>query len=573
MPTTKPERSDARTARISRRGLLRWSAAGGTAIAVGVSVDNGPVQESEAIAPAVLAAGAIGVSAAVGWALREFEVIGKDDPPEGLTPGAIQEQVYQTLRARKSTNASTFVDNRNIIDGVEHSAYAEGKIEAVSALNDEKQKSDVIDAAHGAVDSYESTVVGNLLSTWNEAVRELHTNIQSLRDHSDASVSAVISPATDGEEQLGSIEQRTVQYELANGETRDIEGIHLNYQYDDYDDTWFIDSIGEDEGILYHTPGKIEVNYGGNSFTYLEYDTWDGIHSDITQTFTDVRDGLSLWVDKVYSEVQAGTLDPDDLLTPRELAEMSPGSEGFNQAVADLAALNISASMERDAVVHFPDLNASLEGSLMYTGSGTLSTGTYQPSEEDEDYYFTYDISEASGTWQDYETAIDGGVLTFTDEPWPDLTYTVETVDGESVTVKQGDFTESSGTWTADLSGSLDSPITSVAEVTYTSDVSGTQYETVVLTGPFEIVTFKTRDGEEKDNAEYDGSEPHNDENYITKEEWEKQQKRYEELIEDYEDAKAASGFNFDQFGFAGLSGEQVVMIGGAILAFLGISN
>lgn len=577
MTSTQSEPSDAKVGNWSRRALLRRTAAGGTALTLGASVDSGPVQDADALAvssTALLIAGGVAVSAAVGWALREYEVIGKDDPPEGLTPGALKENSRQTARTRKSTNASTFIDNRNIIKGVNNAAFAEGKVAAVEALNAGKSKSAVKTDAQNAVDEYQSTVVRNLLKSWNESVREIVSMSSTIQNHSDVTHQFfyemnATDDESDGPEKLSQV---TNKFTLANGNEFDLLRLKPNVGQD-YDIPWW--SPVARSGPAAPTPKSITVAAGSNDpVTYLKYDEWNSLVTDIQSDYQSVRDGLILWVDTVYSQVQSGELSVDDLLTPRELSQLSAGDSDFNQAVADLAALNMSANADVEAKIRFPDMNTSLRGSLFYTGEGTLSTGTIQPSSDSEDYFFSYDSSEVSGSWEDYDSGIDGGVLTFTDKPWPGLLFTVETAAAETVTVASSDFSEESGNWTVDLSGELETTVTTATTISFDSQASETAYQTVRLTDPFEILKFINKDGSEQDQAEYSNSDPHTDDNYITEEEWKKQQERYEKLLEKYEEAKAGGGgFNFDQFAFAGFSGETVAMIGGALLVLLGLNG
>ena len=89
----------------------------GAAYYGGVEYAGSPVQNAQAVAPLVgvgLAAGAV----TLGWALREYEIVGSDAPAEGLTGDVLKQQVYQTAKTRKSTNASTILDNQNILDGL-----------------------------------------------------------------------------------------------------------------------------------------------------------------------------------------------------------------------------------------------------------------------------------------------------------------------------------------------------------------------------------------------------------------------------------------------------------------------
>jgi len=585
MNSTQPETSDVQTDNRSvelahgwsRRDLLRRTAAGGTALTIGASVDSGPVQDADALAAtttALLIAGGVAVAAGVGWALREYEVIGKDDPPTGLTPGVLREQTKQTARTRKSTNASTFIDNRNIIKGVNNATFADGKVAAVEALNAGKSKSAVKTDAQNAVDEYQSTIVRNLLKSWNESVRELSSMSTTVQDHPDITHQFFFEMLAEDDAENngpGALNKQVQTYTLANGNEFDLLRVRANPPNRDYDIPWW--SPVAQSGPAAPSPKSLRVGENDPKVTYLKYSEWNSLLSDIKSDYQSVRDGLILWVDTVYDQVQSGELDTDDLLTPRELSQLSAGDGDFNQAVADLAALNLSANADVEAEVTFPDLNATLRGNLFYTGSGSLSTGTIQPSSDSEDYFFSYDASKASGSWQDYQSGIDGGTLTFTDDPWPGFVFTVETEAGETATVTSSDFTENSGSWTVDLTDQLDQTVTTVSTISFESQTSETSFQTVRLTDPFEIQTFINRDGGEQDQAEYSRSDPHTDDNYITEEEWKQQQQRYEELIDEYEQAKAGGGFSFDQFGFAGYSGEVVVMVGGAILVLFGMSN
>ena len=89
----------------------------GAAYYGGTEYAGSPVQNGQAIVPLVVGALlAAGASVSLGWSLREYEVIGTDAPPEGLTAGALKQQIYQTAKTRKSTNASTILDNQNILE-------------------------------------------------------------------------------------------------------------------------------------------------------------------------------------------------------------------------------------------------------------------------------------------------------------------------------------------------------------------------------------------------------------------------------------------------------------------------
>ena len=576
----------------SRRNFIRLLGVAGGAAAVGASPMS-PVKESEAIAPAVVAAG-VGASIAAGWLLRETEVVGSDAPPEGLTGDVLRTEVYNTARARQSNNKSTFVDNKNILDGFKNAAYADAKVASIDSLNKENSQSDVTTAGVQEVNAYEETVLTNLARSWNESVKEFKNIIQKLRDHPDIGVGDAIEYFAGHGYRTGNVQFNftTTDVTLESGKTLQLETI--DYSRGDQDGAkWTLNEVMYEKDVddgtnIYKHEADIRViNPAGaessDNVAYLQTSEWRPIWDEITTYAQDVRDGLTTWVDGVYSDVQAGELDTGELLTPREQAELTADQEDFPQAIADLEALNVAVDYERQATIYIPNRDATLVGRLSYSGDTSFSVGTVDPDATDDNgdpvypgsIYFTYDLAEGSGNWSDYETGIDGGILTFTAEPYEDTRYTVQTVAGESVELVAGNFThdDAAGVWTVDLSDQLDTSITDVDYVDYAADVDGTKYETIQLTETFEIQSFtNTETGEEHEQTNFERSEPQTDDNYITEEEWKQQQERHEELIEKYEDAQGGGGIDLGQFDMFGLPGEVVALVV-AGLAVLGISN
>ena len=442
---------------INRRQFMRR--VGATTLGAGAAYygateyAGSPVQNGQAIAPLIIA-GAVGASVAAGWLLRETEVIGSNPPAEGLTRDALISDYHSTARARQSTNGTKIFDTAEILDGAEHVAYADGKIAAIDALNDQKQESEVIRAGKDAVDKYFSkTVITNLLRTWNEAVNELHGMIETGRSHPEISPESylVVHNGLSGGRTptAGWSTDSSTQYELPDGSTIEVKSVHATNNWYNYDtenfetgDVVFDPTHTNKNGNEYfETDSYVAVTNGTDSFSdgiewpeflsggeveYLHYNDWSEILNQCELLHENVTTGLDQWVSGVYGEVQAGSLDTAELLTPREQAELTSENEGFPQAIADLQALNVSVDLEREAEVYLPDLDATIYGQLSYTGDTQLEVGTVDPTATDPDtgdpiypgtFYFTYDISRGEGTWGDYNSGIDGGLLTFTPNP------------------------------------------------------------------------------------------------------------------------------------------------------------
>ncbi|UVE50781.1 hypothetical protein KU306_02510 [Haloferax larsenii] len=543
---------------MKRRTFIRGAGVT-TGLAVGgigsMSLDDGPVQESEAIAPIVIGAAALGGAVVLGWALREFEVIGSDAPADGLTASALETECYNTAQARESNNKSTFIDNQNILIGIEDAAYGDGKIAAIEAINNGETESATLDAATAAVDAYETTVVGNFLKSWNESVNEFYSVLTACENHGSVAKDDFFKIATTSGYSTWNNwnDSTTTAYTHADGTTLQVQNIEFSA------DGWDL-SGGEwtgTGGTAHWSPVefihddtsdnpddvRVDVLADAADFDYLHYETWSTLLNDLETAFQNVRTGLGTWVSNIYGQVQSGELDTTDLLTSSELAALKSDDADFNQAIADLMALNIAVEMEKEVEVYLPNIGATLYGDLGVTGETTLSTGTVDPTSDSYSYYLTYDVSLGQGTWDAYNSGIDGGVVTFTSEPFEATEYLIHTTAGETATVTADDFTDNGdSTWDADLSAQLDTAITNVDSIDYEATVDETQYETVLLDQPFEIVTFRDPEGNESSSADYTKTQPHDDTNYITKEEWQAREDRYLELIEMYEESQPSGG-------------------------------
>ena len=629
---------------MGRRGLMKGI---GATAAAGVAVGHpaGPVQESEAIAPAV-AAGAVvvgaGAGARYGWRLRDQEVQEDIDEIEGSTNDIIIQNTFEKARDRRSQNFSTFIDNQNALTGIDHVSYSEGKIEFVRQVADGASEADATAAAHDAVDEYAATVERNYLESWNETLRELQTiyhkfdgevfsddDGDGIEEYNANEIMAVlyiasgptydqiengdVDPESDEIEtrQVGSLEVRDYnleeeEHDLPNGEQmpvlKNIEetssgnpmGYPAPYDFDildEFKETFAFTRNSVVTESAYHDRGELLEEYatGANDDNdrnlniHIVVHKWMETFQEIEETFDAVRDGLDLWAEETYQAVQDGDLDPADLLSERELAELTSEDEEYPQAVQDLMALNIAIDIEREAEIYLTDVDATVFGSIGYTGDDTLETGMVDPETDDESYYLTYDISQGEGTWDAYDSdsGVDGGVVTLTEQPFPDTEYFIDTGAGETAVVSgDDDFTpldeeqeetldHEADTWIVDLSDQLEDTVTTVEQIEYFAATEETQFETVELAQEFEIVTFRDGDGEEYDESMHERSESHDDSNYIDESAWNDRMNRHEELIDKYEEALDDASDGGGTSGFLEALEESNSLIGLVILAIL----
>jgi hypothetical protein len=571
MTATQPD-----SPRLTRRGLLRTTAVGvGAAASVGAlgstarpaaAIDWGSVGKTAALA-------VVSPPVALGWALREYEILGSDSPGDGLTAEALKQEVFQSAKTRRSTNKSTMVDNNNILDGVKNTAYTEAKIAAIEQLNAGASESEVLNAATAAIDSYQSTVQGNFLKTWIESVNELQSFISSLESHPNTVVTDVFNPP--GGNIVFGRNAPATDYTLPDGTTLTIEHVELSQddpinghiEYSPLQQT-----SGAGAGDWY--PTDIGASYDGETTEYIASGEWKPIHDEMETTFQNVRDGISTWVTNVYGEVQSGEIEISELITPRERAEMLPEEESQARAIADLAALNIPIDSEREVTVTITETGATLSGTLGLTdeSDGPIESGeTYDPSTLAGDIYLTADVSQLSGTWDAYETGVDGGTITLTAQPYDGTVLNVTTTAGETVSIPAADWTDNGdGTYSYDASAELETAITEVDSIEYVSGADQTQYETLNLSKQFTVESIVNRQtGENTSSASFESNEPQTDSNYITQEEWDQLEQQNQELIEKYEESQSSGGAGAGFFdGSSPDIGLIAAVVGGAGVAY-----
>ncbi|RLM62402.1 hypothetical protein DVK07_19205 [Halorubrum sp. Atlit-26R] len=292
----------------------------------------------------------------------------------------------------------------------------------------------------------------------------------------------------------------------------------------------------------------------GDSFNYLEISVWQSVNNEIESAFQNVRDGIDTWVTNVYGEVQSGEIEISSLITPRDRAEMLSEEETEAQAISDLAALNIPIDPQREATITITETGATLSGTIGLTdeSDGPIESGeTYDPSTFAGDVYFTTDVSQLSGSWDGYNSGVDGGTITLTSQPYEGTVYNVTTTAGETVSVPASDWTDNGdGTWSYDASGELDTTTTEVESVSYESADDQTQYETLLISKEFTVDKLTNKEtGEEASSASFDSSEPQDDSNYISQEEWNQLEEQNQELIEKYEESQNTGGAGAGWFG------------------------
>lgn len=573
------------THKTGRRTFIKGLGAA-AAVAVGVGHPSGFVQESRAAAP--LVAGVIGAAIVTDWALREFDVLGSNAPPEGLTPNALHQSVYESARVRESNNASTFVDNQTIIGQSEQPAFTEAKVAAIEGINNNLSKANTITAGQDAANAYYTTVQRNLLKSWNESVREFYTLRSALKSHPDMNETTVFGSDIRHRDQNAGfnkfLDGSTREISLFDGSSFTIEVLRIETEYNsstgnDYQYTHEADATDRmvdgytqaDTMNVVASPLDSDLN---DPVAYLSPDEWVDIVNDLETARTNVTSGIETWVNNVYGQIEAGQINAGELLTPSDRAQLMATEEPQSVALSDLIALNVPVDLQNEATIRFPSTGTTMRGSFALTdeSDGPLESGTsYDPSTFSGEVYFTTDTSLLEGTFEGFTESISAdGNITFTEQPYGGTILSATTSKDETIRFPAENVTYNNNGYQYNATGELEDTNALVESMSYFSTDSQTNYQTLRLSAPFEIQSFTNRvTGESADSATFEKTTPQDDTNYITQEEWDAMEEKNQELIDKYEEATEES--NGGLFGgipwgnLGGSGGIGVLAVGGAV--------
>lgn len=589
-----------------------------TAGATAATAVGGATLHSPRLSPVGQSQAAIGWGVIVGtnvaaasWLLEEVDILGSDEPPDGLTDDVLKEQLGRTAAQRYSYEQSMFVDQMNLIQGAEHLGYDVGKRAAWDAINDGQSESDVVSAAQSAINDYFTPLYENLFKSWNEGLVELDA-MYTLQNETDDEVGIVGqnrvtgSGNRDWRHEYGDVEFDQVSFELPDGSTFHL---HRFEETIENDASGIINpGTGSDHSLVSYNP---QVNDWENASEPADVEDtrdlvghdgvqtvvwqstleWNQVFEKLEDAYTDAHDGITLWVNEVYGDVQAGEIDPSDLLNPRDIAGMLDEDEDLARAKADLLALNIPTDLNVEAKIEttLDGFGYTVVVSGMFAATAAPSGGfeageTYTPNEGGVGSVHMVahsdDLALEVPSGQ-YDVGLDGGVMEWANTLAEGYEYYIQTNNGETATIEHDDLEPVEDdwyygveNWEVDLSDQLNDPIAEVEKVT--GAPTGDQSVNITLSNQFEILEITDIDGDPVDTLDpIEPTEPHSDDNYLTQEDYEEMndalQDRFDAIEEALDDSGGISGGGagfIDDLTDFGASTIQTI-VGGLILFIL----
>lgn len=477
--------------------------------------------------------------------------------------------------------------------GLERIAFEEAQAKAVEAMNAGETQDDTIALAEEEVDKIFAEPLKTGLEYFSESSAEVYAfDSEFVERDGIYSGSHIYGPGgsyTDGD---GAWNEQYSTIELPNGEEYEIQRAEFE-----------ADSSGS--GRAGWTPEKeihtsssqdpaliAEDNYG-NTVQYLEYEVWNDWYESILDAWDETLSEVNMWVLDVYDQWQSGDIDESEVFTTLQLAEMAADDESLSRAHAELIALNIETELER-AVKIETEIDGhtwQLVGMLAATSSPSDGFEVGESYTPDSDtvgtVYIVGDSNDAKGWYDDYDTGIDGGEVTFNTE-LPDFTIvSITTNYEETVSIQFDDFepNDDRTEWTIDLTDELEEPIAEIEKVELYEPADETSQ--IRIENDFEIQEIVDQEtGEEFESIEITEPNTSSPDSFQNLEDFEENWKEWEQLYDEMEKrfeevegetsfAGPGGGFLSDPIGYLRSAGQYAIyaVVSGLVLLFLALVN
>jgi len=581
----------------TRRQALKLAAGATGAATVGYGADRADLQlvdDAQAVPPALIAGLALGtIATGTAWYLTDGQSRSAESAAKDAAKTDLQNDLYEIALKRKNENASRFLSTEDIANLSKDTGYEEGKIAAFGPLSGGKTEQQVVDAAHQAATDYFKIPKKNLLDQWESSVYEFRSYYMEVNNQGfDMGDFATLDDWNSYNNYISDLTLKDRTHTFGDGEDYGYTALEIFNDQGrtdtnvsepgDYTSEW---SPISKSGSFDNVDREVKVVSGPSNISYLKFTEWNNIWNKLDTIESEVKSGLSTWVNTVYGNLQAGEITISEVASNLDLAKRALEEEELPRAKADLLALNLPVDLDREVTLSYSREGVEWTASGFFAALGesapTWTVGeTYDPSNSGTPkVVIATDGSSQSGVWTDYNAPMDGGIVQFTREPLPGLVYQIQTIEGESATAKPGNFSENTtnGTWEADVSGQLENPITEVDSVAVYPQTSE-DYQ-VIISEPFTIEQIVDQStGENVQDATTERPKtPQNDSNYLTKEEWEQLQQnredQYDELLKLFKDVSGGGGGGLFNFGGGLPSLPGLGVVESAIVVALGFAG
>ena len=401
---------------IGRRGFVKLGI-GATAATAGIGAGSSPAaaescDPEQSLSCSYGYAPDYGVSYLVGRVKEHFSGLGDTETYSDKQRDQLYIQTHQDISIIRSENDRTLTQASNLIANAKSVAYQIGRAELLEQLNSGADFADAKVAAEDEITAYFVPTQKNVIERYSVMITQIELSLQRANELGIGRIlefdwfSGTNSPEP--------VYTGTTSYTLLNGETMD-------YQYP-YGDAYhlgttvqyYIDSLGvpddkdmDSQNTAFYIIADSNLGYESKDL-FKDWTRWRDLMNNIESTHQSALDEFRTFANGIQTEYIAGDISTEDLVTPRDLWEMSSDDVETPYAAADLAGLGLEVNQESSVVINLLNDGISREGTVYLSKSpigNSLAVGNvYDPNlsrSTDSNGNYTDIIDDYAGTESD----------------------------------------------------------------------------------------------------------------------------------------------------------------------------
>lgn len=407
---------------ISRRTFIRGAGAATGAVIVGggsASLDRGPVQESEAIAPLVAGAAVAG-GYAIAYLMNEAadKYLGDTRDYSGYTgENALHQEIKAGSLQMKSADERVLTSLQNNLTNADNVALTKGKAAVIKKMNNEVSESEAQTAMQEAIDSYFTTIQKNLITHYKSQFNQTWHFRQQYQGNSNVSSEQFgDTMRLSALDELSQDQPAGTPYSYRDTSKQTSTVTFLNGESFDYPHTSTYTAGNGSEHQLDPwsnrlAPLWLSGSLGSNSnwIKLLDPKPFKDIWDTIVSRRDNVNANLSGFVTDVYSQYAPGDIPTEDLVDPITAAtELSQNYEGYQFRGAQAAMLGIPTSSNTGVTmtIEYQEGDSQVLADMFTEYQPTDGSGnptdfrkgtTYDPSTWDKPLYISYEYTDSDG--------------------------------------------------------------------------------------------------------------------------------------------------------------------------------
>ena len=403
--------------RIGRRNFVRLGIGAGAA-AAGIGAGSGPAAAQTCDPEQSLSCSYgdepdYGLSYLVGRVKQHFGGLGTDEDYQEAQSDSIHLQSYYDATTIRAADDSVLTTLTNLVANAKSVAYQEGRAAFLEALNAGDTVATAESKGITAIKDYIAPNQANLVERRSVAmtqVEQAHTRAAEISGVSPNDIWEFYAPGiSPSSYPIASF--KTHEVTLVDGSTAteryayqpsglNGEVEHANVIWKSFNDVGqktndiAVKSVPDDD-----KKGRKIINNRGRFQTVFD---------DLVTAHDEAKSELQAFASGIADTYQAGDIKTEDLVTPRDLWEMSSDDSETPYAAADLSGLGLEVNQNSAVVINLLNDGTSLEGTVYLSKSpigNSLAVGNvYDPNlsrSTDADGNYTDTIDDYAGTESD----------------------------------------------------------------------------------------------------------------------------------------------------------------------------